>query len=323
MKTTLLSAAVFMLFAAGAARAEEGARPCKADIEKFCKDVKPGEGRIIDCLKAHEAELSADCKAKGAELKGGPGGKKGEGKGEGRGMGPMGGACKADFEKFCKDAGREKMGCMKEHEKDLSEGCKTQMAKMKDEFIKKNPCFAETQKLCPGMKPGDGKFGPCMDEHEKDLSDTCKADFAKRKGEMVKNHPCMADMEKFCKDMKPGDGKLMDCMKTHEADLSAGCKAETAKRKEGMRKNNPCAADMEKFCKDVKPGEGRIIACLKTHEAELSDTCKARQAGGMGRLGKGGEGRRGGMGRGNSGDMPGDKPAPAGVPETSPEPGTK
>lgn len=37
--------------------------PCKADREKFCKDVKPGEGRIIECMKGKIAELSPDCKA--------------------------------------------------------------------------------------------------------------------------------------------------------------------------------------------------------------------------------------------------------------------
>ena len=37
---------------------------CKADATKFCKDVKPGGGRILKCLKGHEAELSPACKAK-------------------------------------------------------------------------------------------------------------------------------------------------------------------------------------------------------------------------------------------------------------------
>lgn len=36
---------------------------CQADIDKFCKDVPPGPGRVRDCLVAHEAELSAECKA--------------------------------------------------------------------------------------------------------------------------------------------------------------------------------------------------------------------------------------------------------------------
>ena len=35
---------------------------CQADAEKFCKEIQPGKGRIMDCLKAHESELSPVCK---------------------------------------------------------------------------------------------------------------------------------------------------------------------------------------------------------------------------------------------------------------------
>ena len=33
------------------------------DAEKICKGIAPGKGRIYRCLKANEAQLSADCKA--------------------------------------------------------------------------------------------------------------------------------------------------------------------------------------------------------------------------------------------------------------------
>jgi hypothetical protein len=36
---------------------------CRADVERLCKDVKPGHGEIRECLKAHEADLSDGCKA--------------------------------------------------------------------------------------------------------------------------------------------------------------------------------------------------------------------------------------------------------------------
>lgn len=252
MKTTLFGAALLMLFAAGAAIAGEGARPCIADIEKFCKDVKPGGGRIADCLKAHEAELSADCKTKEAE----PTDKaRGKGGRKGRAMGPMDEACKADFEKFCKDekgGPSEKMACMKEHEKDFSETCKAKLAEGKQKFEKRHPCAAEMQKLCAGMKPGDGKFAACMKEHEKDLSDTCKADFAKRKEEMQKKNPCAADMEKFCKDVKPGEGRIMECMKTHETELSEGCKTMQAEGKGRMGKGGE---GRRRGMDDGKPGD--------------------------------------------------------------------
>jgi hypothetical protein len=31
--------------------------PCAADNAKYCKDVQPGNGRIIDCLALHKARL--------------------------------------------------------------------------------------------------------------------------------------------------------------------------------------------------------------------------------------------------------------------------
>jgi len=174
MKTNLFVAAVLMLFAAGAARAQQGDRPCRADEEKFCKDVKPGEGRIIACLKAHEAELSADCKANGmgAKSRGGA-----RGQGAGRAMGPRGSEpCNAEMEKFCKDAKPgERMNCMKEHEKDFSEACKARSAAGRKGNMKQNPCAADMQKFCKDVKPGEGRLIACMKTHETELSDVCKA----------------------------------------------------------------------------------------------------------------------------------------------------
>jgi Cysteine rich repeat len=37
-------------------------KACADEIAKFCKDVQPGGGRIGQCLKAHKADLSMDCK---------------------------------------------------------------------------------------------------------------------------------------------------------------------------------------------------------------------------------------------------------------------
>jgi len=35
---------------------------CKNDARTLCKGERPGGGRIVQCLKQHEGELSADCK---------------------------------------------------------------------------------------------------------------------------------------------------------------------------------------------------------------------------------------------------------------------
>ncbi len=60
---------------------------CKADKEKFCADMKPGDGKLRECFKQHASELSADCS------------KAIEAAREARRN--LREACKADTEKFC------------------------------------------------------------------------------------------------------------------------------------------------------------------------------------------------------------------------------
>jgi hypothetical protein len=36
---------------------------CAADQKKFCNDVKPGEGRVVQCLLKHEESLSPACRS--------------------------------------------------------------------------------------------------------------------------------------------------------------------------------------------------------------------------------------------------------------------
>lgn len=34
---------------------------CKSDIQRLCKNVRPGDGRILGCLKAHGKEMTVGC----------------------------------------------------------------------------------------------------------------------------------------------------------------------------------------------------------------------------------------------------------------------
>ena len=44
-------------------RVQEVREECNADAQKFCKGIRPGQGRILACLKSHQAELAPACKA--------------------------------------------------------------------------------------------------------------------------------------------------------------------------------------------------------------------------------------------------------------------
>ncbi|MCX5849706.1 MAG: cysteine rich repeat-containing protein [Deltaproteobacteria bacterium] len=91
---------------------------CRADIEKFCKDVQPGQGRLVQCVKQHEAELSPACKEQ-IDVD----------KEKARDFIK---ACKPDAEKLCKGVALGKgriYRCLKANEAQLSPDCKTHFKK--------------------------------------------------------------------------------------------------------------------------------------------------------------------------------------------------
>ena len=59
---SILLAAAFALPAFANEGAQAVAQACKADVEKLCPGVQPGEGRIGACLKEHKADVSKPCK---------------------------------------------------------------------------------------------------------------------------------------------------------------------------------------------------------------------------------------------------------------------
>jgi hypothetical protein len=93
------------------AQAEEVA--CASDIQKFCKDVKPGRGGIAKCLRKHREKLSGECKMQAGKIK--------------VAMQGIAEACAADYEKFCagiKPGRGAVVKCMEKHQNDLSDKCK-------------------------------------------------------------------------------------------------------------------------------------------------------------------------------------------------------
>ena len=64
MKSIVVIGAVIILSASVAMAKERSFGACAADIKAKCADVKPGGGRIKDCVKTHAADFSEACKAR-------------------------------------------------------------------------------------------------------------------------------------------------------------------------------------------------------------------------------------------------------------------
>lgn len=163
----LLVIAGLFLMAAAQAEEKEGPGACRADVQKLCKGVQPGGGRIASCLKQHESEVSPGCKARIAEAKE-------EGK-------EFADACKADAESLCKGVqpgqGRV-MRCLMDHKDKVSANCRSKIA----EAETRHPCMKDMERLCKNVQPGEGRMAACMKQHEAQLSAECKAQHARQPG---------------------------------------------------------------------------------------------------------------------------------------------
>jgi Golgi apparatus protein 1 len=168
MRASVVGFAV--LFAAAAVGAAE--HPCKEDAERLCKGVEPGQGRIVQCLKQHEAELSPACKQRRDSFR--------------ERMQEIHAACQEDAQKYCagvQPGGGRIARCLEQHQADLSEACRSEGQKISEERgahrellqQAQQSCRADAQKFCAGVQPGAGRIANCLRSHKSALSQDCTA----------------------------------------------------------------------------------------------------------------------------------------------------
>jgi len=99
------------------------AEGCKTELEKYCKEVTPGKGRVLSCLYAYEDKLSGRCEYAlydaAAQLE--------------RAVGALtyvANECEADLQKHCADlkpGGGRLATCLKKNEAQLTDRCQQAM----------------------------------------------------------------------------------------------------------------------------------------------------------------------------------------------------
>ena len=113
-----IAASIFVLMLAASTAAAAGDPPCVPEVKKYCADEPAGGGRIQACLEKHQAELSAVCKSKVADLQ--------------KEIGSIAATCQYDIMRFCDDVtpgGGRVATCLQDHRDDLSPECKDRLPK--------------------------------------------------------------------------------------------------------------------------------------------------------------------------------------------------
>ncbi len=126
MKKTLIGmAAAAALFAGSSALAQETllehvVAACETDLQSYCSQVTPGNGRLLHCMAAHEDKISGQCEYafyQAATLL----------EQLSVAINYMAQECKTDIETHCSDVevGDGKiLACLAEHDAEVSESCK-------------------------------------------------------------------------------------------------------------------------------------------------------------------------------------------------------
>lgn len=266
---------------------------CVSDAESLCADVKPGGGRVQDCLREKRSQLSWDCQEElfRQEV---------ENADDIRLSVKLFRTCLGDKKKFCPDikpGNSRAKDCLEEHRKDagFSEECKVEIDKMMErravdfrlDSELRELCRDDIDELCGYEKESldsiagyDARVINClMDYREEILRPECKSRTEKlialASEDIRFNVPladaCFEDRTNFCSNVPPGSAGVIRCLQDQRESLSYECRATLFDQEVRMSENidfqypmkKVCKAELEKFCADVPVGHARAIKCLE------------------------------------------------------------
>jgi hypothetical protein len=116
----VLVLAVLSLSIMAAADAYAEDNPCKKDIAKFCRNIEPGDGRILRCLTLSEKDLTPPCKNQLTQIE--------------KAVEEVQTACADDYAIFCSSLlpGQGRIAaCLEKNKKILTPKCKKNLGEVK------------------------------------------------------------------------------------------------------------------------------------------------------------------------------------------------
>uniref|UniRef100_A0A7S4WEG8 Golgi apparatus protein 1 n=1 Tax=Alexandrium monilatum TaxID=311494 RepID=A0A7S4WEG8_9DINO len=286
---------------------------CMGDVNRFCADVPPGQGRVHECLVNHSTLLSHACaeaeldnQARLAEdIRAHP-------------RGSM--LCKSSWNALCPDVppgdGR-RWECLERNREDprMAEGCRAVVLAQQrlsnfhfqlDHGLSRR-CSKEAARLCPlevslmRAKPfsSEGVVISCLlQKREKVESPSCQTRLASKAAQRlgnIENDPtasrtCREDVRAFCSDVaSEGRGELHKCLQRHLKDISMKCReieieymqmaTQDIRLMSWMR--GECGSARKRYCAHLEEGdsgEAYVTTCMlrSMHRPGMEPECRAK-----------------------------------------------
>ncbi|KZS17605.1 Golgi apparatus protein 1 [Daphnia magna] len=276
-------------------------KPCASDEKRFCAQIKPGQGRILECLKAHRKQLDDICHAAIFQA-------------EKEEMDDSGvdfqfiQQCKDPIRRLCQNDASNALECLKGYLDDstLELHCKELVLERMAEQnldIRFNPnlkkaCSMDIPKFCLGIwqsaskdRELEGKVVDCLKQNfvaKKPLTQSCSDHLTVIMEQQALHYQldpvlvnlCDKEIQIHCGPEEPENtrqGQVEECLKRKFDTLtSVECRRHVALLITAVQidiqadpmLHRACAIDLVTFCKDVPPGDGRRLKCLLRFKEE-------------------------------------------------------
>lgn len=239
-------------------------------------DVKPGEGRMQECLESKHAYLNSMCSSRRTRADRVPN------------------VCKEDVDALCpKDVGDEAhhLVCLRKHRNKITQKCWDELSELGSDGWEVLPhrfkqmgvdteCSAALIRLCSDVAPGYGALHQCVDRNWDELAKDCGL----RRRVVPERVPpaCEHDALLLCKHVIAGDNRVHECLWKYDGvrnsdgkTLSKDCLSSIILESHGM--DVECSADMTELCGHDRRGKHDLVRCLHSHQERLAPGCTTRK----------------------------------------------
>lgn len=276
---------------------------CKADQERYCKDIEYGGNRIKECLEKNrkKGDFSSECRKEIEDMM--------ERRSRDYRLDPeLSEHCEQDIEALCgytadtmkKDPSLHEakvtMCLQDKHEQVKSEKCRAAIHhiirlaaedfRFNDEIAEK--CMEDRNEHCSNHQPGSSRVIGCLQKtrEEGKLSDKCGMALFELELQMAEDidfqvplqEACSEELTQMCKKQQEGRGRIIRCLQKNVDDKAMGsdCRKEVRKNVNRMsqdyrlnfRLQKACDPDISSLCEGVCPNQmtacgGKVLRCLQ------------------------------------------------------------